>query len=49
MQKKIFWASFTVLGLITDFVLPFTFVWVIVGTIVVGCASWWIAYRGGWF
>jgi hypothetical protein len=49
MQNKIFWASFTILGLVVDFILPFTFLWVIVGTIAVFAASWWIAYRSGWF
>lgn len=47
MQKKIFWASFTVLGLLTDIVLPFW--WAVGATIPVILASWWIAYRSGWF
>jgi len=47
VQKKIFWASFTVLGLITDLALPFW--WAVGATIPVAVASWWIAYRSGWF
>jgi hypothetical protein len=33
--------------LITDLVLPFW--WAVGATIPVGVASWWIAYRSGWF
>jgi hypothetical protein len=47
MQRKIFWASFAVLGLITDMVLPFW--WAVAATVPVMLASWWIAYRSGWF
>jgi hypothetical protein len=47
MERKIFWFSFTVLGLLADFVLPIW--WALGVTIPIGCASWWIAYRSGWF
>ncbi|HXA56321.1 MAG TPA: hypothetical protein VNU84_02715 [Candidatus Acidoferrum sp.] len=47
MQNKIFWASFTILGLLADVVLPFW--WGMIATIPLGILSWWIAYRSGWF
>ena len=47
MQKKIFWASFLVAGLICDLCLPL--MWALVATIPVGIFSWWLAYRSGWF
>jgi hypothetical protein len=47
MERKIFWASFTVLGLAADFILPIW--WALGATIPIGYASWWIAYRSGWF
>jgi len=47
MERKIFWFSFTVLGLLADFVLPIW--WALGATIPIGYASWWIAYRSGWF
>jgi len=47
VQKKIFWASFTILGLVADMVLPFW--WGMAATIPIGLFSWWIAYRSGWF
>lgn len=46
MEKKIFWTTFTVLGLIADFALPLW--WALVATIPIGVASWWLAYRSGW-
>ena len=49
MEKKIFWAAFAILGLLADLILPFSFFWVLVGTLGAGIASWWIAYRSGWF
>lgn len=48
MQKKIFWASFTILGLFSELLLP-SFMWSLIATIPVLLASWWIAYRSGWF
>jgi hypothetical protein len=47
MQKKIFWATFTVLGLIADMALPLW--WALAATIPLGIASWWFAYRTDWF
>ncbi|HMB83304.1 MAG TPA: hypothetical protein VKI40_04550 [Terriglobales bacterium] len=48
MERKIFWISFTVLGLFADFVLP-TIWWALGATIPIGYISWWVAYRSGWF
>jgi hypothetical protein len=47
MENKIFWASFTILGLLTDLVLPFW--WALAATIPLIYVSWWIAYRSNWF
>lgn len=35
------------LSLVADFLLPL--LWALVATIPIGFASWWIAYRSGWF
>jgi hypothetical protein len=43
MQRKVFWLTFTVGGLIADLALPFW--WAVAATIPIGIASWWIAYR----
>jgi hypothetical protein len=47
MQKKIFWTTFAVLGLIADFALPLW--WALFATIPIGYISWWFAYRSDWF
>jgi hypothetical protein len=47
MQRKIFWTTFMVLGLIADFALPIW--WALGATIPVFCISWWVAYRSEWF
>jgi hypothetical protein len=47
MEKKIFWVSFTVLGLLADFLLPIW--WGLAATIPILYASWWVAYRSDWF
>ncbi|MFZ0481144.1 MAG: hypothetical protein WAL71_18540 [Terriglobales bacterium] len=47
MERKIFWTSFTVLGILADVVLPLW--WALAATIPVAYVSWWIAYRSGWF
>lgn len=47
MQKRIFWMTFIVLGLIADFVLPL--LWSLLATIPIVFLSWWVAYRSGWF
>jgi len=47
VEKKIFWMTFTVLGIIADIVLP---LWpALLASIPIGIVSWWIAYRSGWF
>jgi len=47
MERKIFWIAFTVLGILADVVLPIW--WALFATIPIGYASWWMAYRSGWF
>jgi hypothetical protein len=47
MQRKVFWTTFAVLGLLADLALPFW--WALAATIPLGCLSWWIAYRSEWF
>ena len=47
MERKIFWGSMTVLGLLADVVLPLW--WALGATIPIVYFSWWIAYRSGWF
>ena len=47
MQKKVFWLTFIVLGLIADFTLPL--LWGLLATIPLIALSWWVAYRSGWF
>jgi len=47
MEKRIFWISFTLLGLAADFILPIW--WALVATIPIAYASWWMAYRSDWF
>jgi hypothetical protein len=47
MQKKIFWIVFAILGIIADIALPLW--WGLFATIPIVFASWWIAYRSGWF
>jgi len=47
MQKKIFWLTFTALGLLADFTLPFW--WAVGATFPALGIAWWIAYRSDWF
>jgi len=47
MERKVFWISFIVLGLIADVVLPLW--WALAATIPIVWVSWWIAYRSDWF
>lgn len=47
MQKKVFWISFTILGLCADAILPF--VWGLLLTIPLMIGCWWFAYRSTWF
>jgi hypothetical protein len=47
VERKVFWITFTVLGLFADFILPLW--WALFATIPIGIASWWVAYRSDWF
>jgi hypothetical protein len=47
VEKKIFWASFTILGLAADLFLPLS--WALAATIPILFISWWVAYRSNWF
>ena len=47
MERKIFWMTFTVLGLLADFMLPIW--WGLASTIPILYISWWVAYRSDWF
>jgi hypothetical protein len=47
MQKKIFWAAFTVLGIFADLLLPLW--WALAATIPIGLIRWRVAYRSDWF
>jgi hypothetical protein len=47
MQRKVFWMTFTFLGLLADIVLPFW--WALAATVPLGLLAWWVAYRSDWF
>lgn len=47
MQRKIFWGTFTVLGLAADLFLPFW--WAVGATMPLLAFCWWLAYRSEWF
>jgi hypothetical protein len=47
MERKMFWLTFTVLGLAADMVLPLW--WALGATLPILVLSWWVAYRSGWF
>jgi hypothetical protein len=47
VERKIFWITFTILGLAADFVLPLW--WALGATLPICVLSWWIAYRSDWF
>jgi hypothetical protein len=47
MEKKIFWATFAVLGLAADLFLPLW--WALAATVPIGVFSWWFAYRKNWY
>jgi len=47
VQKKIFWITFTVLGIIADVALPTW--WALAATVPAGVISWWFAYRSDLF
>jgi hypothetical protein len=45
MERKVLWLTFTVLGLLADFLLPIW--WALAATIPILVFSWWLAYRFG--
>jgi hypothetical protein len=47
MQRKVFWLTFTALGLLADVILPFW--WAVAATLPACIAAWWVAYRSDWF
>jgi hypothetical protein len=47
MQRRVFWGTLTILGLLADLALPLW--WALAATIPIGVLSWWIAYRSDWF
>jgi hypothetical protein len=47
MERKIFWATFAILSLMADFILPLW--WAVGATIPIFFVSWWLAYRRQWF
>jgi len=47
VERKIFWLTFAVLGVIADIVLPLW--WGLAATIPIFFISWWVAYRTDWF
>ena len=47
MERKIFWLTFVILGLVADLVLPMW--WALGATIPICFLSWWVAYRSDWF
>ena len=47
MEKKIFWATFTVLGIAADLFLP---TWFAAAAIIpIAFISWWLVYLSDWF
>jgi hypothetical protein len=47
MQRKVFWITFIMLGLMADLALPL--MWGIISTVPIFIASWWLAYKSDWF
>lgn len=47
MQKKVFWISFTVLGICADTILPLMWGIALTLPLMIGC--YWLAYRSTWF
>jgi len=47
MKRKVFWTTFSVLGIVADLVLPLW--WALGATIPLIWVSWWVAYRSNWF
>jgi hypothetical protein len=47
MERKVFWITFILLGLVADITLPL--MWGVLATIPIAYVSWWVAYRSEWF
>ncbi len=47
MERKIFWLSLSILGILADIYLPL--MWGLLATIPIAFFCWWLAYRSGWF
>jgi hypothetical protein len=47
IERKMFWATFAVLSLASDLILPLC--WAMGATVPILFFSWWVAYRSGWF
>jgi hypothetical protein len=47
MQRKVFWITMLLLGLLADLSLPL--MWSVISTIPILIFSWWLAYRTDWF
>jgi hypothetical protein len=45
VERRIFWITFTVLGLAADLLFPIG--WALAATIPILWFSWWLAYRSG--
>ena len=46
-QRKVFWIVVAVLGLLANIVLPLG--WLLVATVPIVLAAWWVAYQSNWF
>jgi hypothetical protein len=47
MQRKVFWTTFIMLGLLADIILPL--IYGVIAAIPILFLSWWIAYKTEWF
>jgi hypothetical protein len=47
MQRKVFWITFTIVGLGVDLILPL--MWGFICTFPILVFSWWFAYKTDWF
>jgi hypothetical protein len=47
VERKIFWITFIILGLIADLILPIW--WALAASLPLCLVSWWVAYRSDWF
>jgi len=46
-QRKVFWIVVAVLGLLANILLPLG--WLLVATVPIVLAAWWVAYQSNWF